>query len=350
MKRLAGYFLLLLLAGCGLAPASAPVSEPEPETPVRVKLLFTGDVMQHLPQVEAARRAEGFDYSECFAAVRPRFQAADLTVVNLETTLTCSSCHTGYPMFRSPAALADALAEAGVDIATLANNHCCDGGGTGIRTTLGELERCGIRHTGVFADSLDRAANHPLHVVCRGVRFTFLNYTYGTNGLPVPDGTTVNHIDTVRMAADLGAIDRDSVDCVAVCIHWGNEYQRQENAAQRQLAGFLRRHGADLVVGHHPHVVQPYEADSLHVVLYSLGNFVSNQRRRYCDGGLMAEIDAVRHPGGRMTYDLRIVPVWVAMPGFRVLPPEVADTLPLPFQYRRFRADTETVLQSSKSI
>ena len=91
MKRPAGYFLLLLLAGCGLAPASAPVSEPEPETPVRVKLLFTGDVMQHLPQVEAARRAEGFDYSECFAAVRPRFQAADLTVVNLETTLTCSS-------------------------------------------------------------------------------------------------------------------------------------------------------------------------------------------------------------------------------------------------------------------
>ncbi len=265
-------------------------------------------------------------------------------MVNLETTLTRSSHYTGYPRFRSPVALADALADAGVDVATLANNHCCDGDAVGIRTTVEELNRCGIRHTGTFADSLDRAANHPLHLVCRGVRFALLNYTYGTNGLPVPKGTTVNHIDTLRMAADLGAIGRDSVDCVVVCIHWGNEYQRHENAAQRQLAGFLRRHGADIVVGHHPHVIQPYEADSAHVVLYSLGNFVSNQQRRYCDGGLMAEIDATRHPGGSMTYALRVVPVWVAVPGFRVLPPEVADTLPLPFQYRRFRADTDALL------
>lgn len=346
MKRLTGYFLLLWLAGCDFVPAPAPNPEPEPERPVTVRLLFTGDVMQHLPQVAAARRETGFDYTETFAAVRPWFRAADLTVVNLETTLTRSSHYTGYPRFRSPVALADALADAGVDVATLANNHCCDGDAVGIRTTVEELNRCGIRHTGTFADSLDRVANHPLHLVCRGVRFALLNYTYGTNGLPVPKGTAVNRIDTLRMAADLGAIGRDSVDCVVVCVHWGNEYQRHENAAQRQLAGFFRRHGADIVVGHHPHVIQPYEADSAHVVLYSLGNFVSNQQRRYCDGGLMAEIDATRHPGGRMTYALRVVPVWVAVPGFRVLPPEAADTLSLPFQYRRFRADTDALLET----
>ena len=160
----------------------------------------------------------------------------------------------------------------------------------------------------------------------------------------MPQGTTVNRIDTLRMADDLGAICRDSVDCVVVCIHWGNEYERHENATQRRLAGFLRRHGADLVVGHHPHVVQPYEADSTHVVLYSLGNFISNQQRRYCDGGLIAEIDATRHPDGRMTYALRLVPVWVAVPGYRVLPPEVADTLPLPAAYRLFRSDTDALL------
>ncbi len=130
----------------------------------------------------------------------------------------------------------------------------------------------------------------------------------------MPEGVRVNLIDTVRMAADLAAAREGSPDCIAVCIHWGNEYERQANAEQRRLARFLRRNGADLIVGSHPHVVQPFETDSSHVVLYSLGNFVSNQRRRYCDGGLMAEIEAVRHPDGRMTYTLDPVPVWVAMP------------------------------------
>ena len=339
MKSRSAYLLFALLGLCGCRTAA----EPTPEA-VCVRLLFAGDVMQHLPQVRAARTDEGFDYSACFEAVAPRFRRADLAVVNLETTLTRSGYYTGYPMFRSPVALADALAVAGVDIVTMANNHCCDGGAAGIRTTIGELDRCGIRRTGVFADSLDRAARHPLRIACRGVRFAFLSYTYGTNGLAVPEGATVNPIDTLAIAHDLRALRADSVDCVVVAMHWGNEYERQPDATQRRLADFLRRHGADLVIGHHPHVIQPFEADSAHVVLYSLGNFVSNQRRRYCDGGLIAEIDATRHPDGHMTYRLRAVPVWVAMPGYRILPPEAADTLALPDAYRQLRDDTRKLL------
>lgn len=344
MNNLCKYLVLCLLSGLvGCIPAGDSQA-PVPPEPVTVRLLFTGDVMQHLPQINAARRGEDFDYSESFAAVKPRLWAADLAVVNLETTLTRSGRYSGYPMFRSPAALADALAAAGVDIATMANNHCCDGGAAGIRTTIGELERCGIRRTGVFRDSLDCAAHHPLRVESRGVKFAFLSYTYGTNGLPVPHGTLVNLIDTLAMASDLALVRSDSTDCVVVAMHWGNEYERRPNAVQRRLAGFLRRHGADLVIGHHPHVVQPCEADSTYAVLYSLGNFVSNQRRRYCDGGLVAEIDATRHPDGRMTYALRTVPVWVAMPGYRILPPEAADTLALPAAYRQFRDDTDALL------
>ena len=229
-------------------------------------------------------------------------------------------------------------------MAVLANNHCCDGGGAGVHTTVAELRRCGIRHTGVFTDSLDRAANNPLWLEHCGVRFALLNYTYGTNGIPVPEGVRVNLIDTLRMAADLAAAREGSPDCIAVCIHWGNEYERQANAEQRRLARFLRRNGADLIVGSHPHVVQPFETDSSHVVLYSLGNFVSNQRRRYCDGGLMAEIEAVRHPDGRMTYTLDPVPVWVAMPGYRIVPPEVGDTMALPAAYSLFRKDVAEML------
>jgi bacterial capsule synthesis protein len=325
------------------SPSDRTRAVPEP-APVRVQLLFAGDVMQHLPQVAAARREAGFDYREVFGYLHSRFRAADLVVVNLETTLTRADRYTGYPLFRSPVALADAMRDAGVDVAVLANNHCCDGGATGVHTTLSELKRCGIRHTGVFADSVHRAGNNPLYIDRCGVRFAILNYTYGTNGMPVPEGVEVNLIDTVRMAGDLAAARGGSPDCIAVCIHWGNEYERRENAAQRSLAQFLKRHGADLIIGSHPHVVQPFEADSSHVVFYSLGNFVSNQRRRYCDGGLLAGIEAVKHPDGRMTYSLDPVPVWVAMPGYRIIPPEVGDTMALPEAYAVFRKDVAQTL------
>ena len=205
------------------------------------------------------------------------------------------------------------------------------------------MDRCGIRHTGAFADSADYNKNNPLYLTHCGIRLAIVNYTYGTNGMPVPEGTVVNLIDTVRMAVDLAAAREGSPDCIAVCIHWGNEYERQANAEQRRLARFLRRNGADLIVGSHPHVVQPFETDSSHVVLYSLGNLVSGQRRRYTDGGLVATVEAVRHPEGRMTYRLETTPVWVSVPGYRILTPEAADTMTLPAAYGIFRADLDAL-------
>lgn len=339
--RTALFVLLLMAAGCTSVPPPPPAcADPEPQ-PVCVRLLFAGDVMQHMPQVHAARRDTTFDYTEVFAAVRLRFEAADLAVVNLETTLTRTGRYSGYPLFRSPVELAGALREAGVDVAFTANNHCCDGGAEGIRTTAEELDRCGVLRTGSFVDSLDRAARHPLLVERRGVRLALLSYTYGTNGMPVPRGMEVNRIDTLRMADDLRAARRAGVDGIVVGIHWGIEYARRESAEQRALASFLRRHGADVVIGSHPHVVQPAEADSSHVVVYSLGNFVSNQRKRYTDGGIMASVEATKHPDGRMTYRLECIPVWVALPGYRILPPEALDSAALPPAYRTFRADLD---------
>ena len=306
-------------------------------------VVFRRHVMQHMPQVDAVRRGDGFDYEPVFRTLAPRIRAADLAVVNLETTLTRRSRYTGYPLFRSPAALADALRDAGVDVAVLANNHCCDNGAEGIRTSVEELDRCGIRHTGAFADSADYNKNNPLYLTHCGIRLAIVNYTYGTNGMPVPEGTVVNLIDTVRMAADLAAARASGVDFIVACVHWGDEYQRRENAAQRSLAAFLRRHGTDVVVGSHPHVIQPWVADSSHVVLYSLGNLVSGQRRRYTDGGLVATVEAVRHPEGRMTYRLETTPVWVSVPGYRILTPEAADTMTLPAAYGIFRADLDAL-------
>ena len=122
----------------------------------RARLVFAGDLMQHTPQLTAARTPEGdFDFNASFDWVRERFRAADAAIVNLETTLSESGPIPGYPCFRSPAALAEALDSLGVDITVLANNHCCDGGSKGIRTTIRELDRHGIEHTGVFLDSSD---------------------------------------------------------------------------------------------------------------------------------------------------------------------------------------------------
>lgn len=333
----------------------------------RARLLFAGDVMAHMPQVVAAHRnsrSGRYDFSRQFEYVKPLFAAADRVIVNLETTLSPDGPYTGYPAFRTPADLARTLRDAGVDIAVLANNHCCDRGIRGIRSTLAALDDVGIRHTGAFIDTLRHGADHPLRFEVDGIRFALFSYTYGTNGLPVPAGATVNRIDTVMMARDLAAVDRAETDCVVVCMHWGTEYERRPNREQRMLAGFLRRHGADLIVGSHPHVIQPYECDSTHAVLYSLGNFVSNQRRRYCDGGLLAGVEITKRIGshGRtgacddslrrsvsVRYTVQTMPVWVALPDYQILPPEVGDTITLSpvgrAAYERFMADTEELLQ-----
>ncbi len=326
-------------------PDSIVLSSPEP---VSVRLLFAGDVMQHMPQITAARKGDKFDYSPVFASLRSRFDRADWVIVNLETTLTRSGDYAGYPRFRSPAALAEALHDAGVDVAVMANNHCCDGGAAGIGTTAEVLDSCGILRTGVFTDSADRAARHPLWLLdSRKIPIALLNYTYSTNGLPVPQGMAVNFIDTLRMAADIAAARADGARCVAVCIHWGNEYERRPNIGQRNIARILRQAGADLIIGSHPHVVQTYEADSTHAVFYSLGNFVSNQRQRYCDGGLMAQITLTAHPNGRITYETETIPVWVALPGYRILPFDAADTINLPADGATFREDIFHLLNRS---
>lgn len=334
---------LLIILVCTL-PSHRQTVPNDAIPPVRLRLLFAGDVMQHMPQVTAARKDNGFDYSPVFAALRPRFDKADLVVVNLETTLTRSDQYAGYPRFRSPVALAEALRDAGVDVAVMANNHCCDGNAEGIHTTIETLDSCGIFRTGVFTDSRDRETHHPLFLVRRNIPIALLNYTYSTNGIPVPHNVTVNFIDTTAMVTDVADARMWGAKCVAVCIHWGNEYERRPNKEQQAIVRSLRRAGADLIIGSHPHVVQPYEADSTHAVFYSLGNFVSNQRRRYCDGGLMAEITLTRHSDGHITYAADAIPVWVALPDYRILPFDVADTMDLPADYKTFRTDLSSLV------
>lgn len=300
-----------------------------------VRLCFAGDLMVHTPQLTVARRREGYDFTGPFEWVADRFRRSDLGVVNLETTLTDGGRYTGYPLFRSPKTLADALVFMGVDVALLANNHCCDGGGEGIDTTIRELKRRGVAHTGVFVDGEDFGDNHPLMIERGGIRIALLNYTYGTNGMPVPRGRRVNPIDTLSMRGDIARALRLGAECVAVCLHWGVEYGRTPSREQILVGEFLRREGVDLVIGSHPHVVQPVVCDDRGVVAYSLGNFVSNQRQRYSDGGLVLEVEVGIGADGGKRFRTEVTPVWVRHRDYRLIPPEVGDTLGMTADERR---------------
>lgn len=257
------------------------VSQPE------LTLVFSGDIMQHMPQVDAAREADGsYDYHACFQYIKPFWEKADFAIANLETTLSEQGPYSGYPRFASPTSLAGALQDAGVDVVVLANNHCCDRGAVGIRTTVRTVDSLGLLYAGVYTDSAQ--ASKPLIMNKGRYRVALLNATYGTNGLPVPKGTVVHQLDTLRMAGEVRQAKRDSATHIILFAHWGEEYQQRPNRAQRKLAEWCRRQGIDVVIGSHPHVAQPI--DTAVNVVWSLGNFVSNQRNRYQDGGLNVRV------------------------------------------------------------
>ena len=128
------------------------------------------------------------------------------------------------------------MRNAGINVAVMANNHVFDGGKQGVYTTLSLLDSAGIQHTGVFTDTPDFQKRHPLYIRAKGLQFAILNYTYGTNGLPTPDGLYVNRIDSFVIARDILQIDRATTDCIIVFFHWGQEYARLPDARQKALA------------------------------------------------------------------------------------------------------------------
>lgn len=348
------YYVILALASFLISCRGGGINNTEvreldtPPREQRVRLLFTGDAMCHHPQISSARNADGtIDFRQKFAAAKPYFDRADIAIVNLETAISPDSRYSGYPTFSTPAEYAEALDWLGADIAMLANNHCCDRGARGIRKTIATLDTLGIVHTGAFHNDEEFIRNEILRVEHQGVKFAFVNYTYGTNGIPTPKGCKVNRIDTMVIADALKRAVVDS-DCVIAYMHWGNEYMRQPSRQQRKLAQFLHRNGADLVIGSHPHVIQPYVATEEQITIYSLGNFISNQRKPHTDGGLIAEIEVVKSPDGKCTYSLNVIPVWVKKPGHKLVSPltaEEEDMLPYQrTQYELFLSNTEQLL------
>jgi poly-gamma-glutamate capsule biosynthesis protein CapA/YwtB (metallophosphatase superfamily) len=262
---------------------------------IEVTLSFVGDIMGHLPLIQAHRQADGsYDFTQVFNELKDDFDRVDYTIGNLETVVGCFP-YTGYPMFSSPEELADACSLAGIDMMVTANNHACDRNKKGIIRTIDVLDSLGLEHTGSFKTQKDFEEEYPKYFEVEKVRFALLNYTYGTNGLPIPEGTVVNILDSAAIARDVTEARRANVDFVLAFVHWGQEYTHQPNEFQIGYANWMYELGVDAIIGAHPHVVQPFEFLSYNdgqaiPVFYSLGNFISNQRERYENGGIVAEI------------------------------------------------------------
>lgn len=219
-------------------------------------------------------------------------------------------------MFRSPDALADALKDAGFDLLVTANNHSNDSRGTGVKNTIETVREAGFLQTGTFRNQQERDLFYPLIVYKNDFKLAFLNYTYGTNGIPTEAPTIVNLIDTVQMAVDIAEAKARKPHFVIAVMHWGLEYQLTENAEQRALARFLIRQGVDMIIGMHPHVVQPVKMETVGskkvLVAYSLGNFISNQQQAHTDGGIVMEVELLRKKGAPTAQlgAYRYIPVW----------------------------------------
>jgi poly-gamma-glutamate capsule biosynthesis protein CapA/YwtB (metallophosphatase superfamily) len=289
--------------------------------------------MGHDAQIDAAyyKETRKYDYSFCFSELKSTIQKADIAIGNLEVTLG-GEPYTGYPKFSSPDALAAALKDAGFDILINANNHALDRGKEGLERTIDVAGEEGLIITGTFKSDGNRETSYPLVVEKNNIMLGILNYTYGTNGLISSPPDIVNYIDTILIRNDIQKLKKVNPDFIIACMHWGIEYEPEENNAQRSIARFLANEGVDAIIGSHPHVVQPFEilyngedsADFVPVI-YSLGNFISNQRERYRNGGIIFKLELTK-TGKTLPTGFSYIPVWVQKPlineitRFRLIP------------------------------
>jgi len=318
-------------------------------------LLFAGDAMQHQSQLTQAFRNTGYDYSACFDEISAVVSAADLAIVNLETTLG-DKPYKGYPMFSSPDAFAQALQTAGFDVFLNANNHILDRYGKGVHRTLDVLDSMQVWHTGVFRTVEERAEHYPLLIEKNRMRIAFLNYTYGTNGIQPPASLVVNYIDTAQIAFDIDRAQQLNADFIIANMHWGDEYQLSPNTTQTKTAEWLLRKGVDIVMGNHPHVIQPIETvvDSAgqitNIVVYSLGNFISGMTAVNTDGGQMIKIRLCKHFHHKYIAECKAELIYTdRRPDFVVIPVSTDKTYDS-FKINRFVSNAARVWQKNMQI
>ncbi|GGH76260.1 poly-gamma-glutamate synthesis protein (capsule biosynthesis protein) [Pullulanibacillus pueri] len=310
-------------------PSVLTSAQPHKTIDRTVTLAAVGDVLIHSQVYEKAKTKNGYDFRPMFEEVKPILSSADIAVANQESMMGGESIGLStYPAFNSPFEIGDALKDTGFDVVTMANNHTLDHGEKAIQNAIHYWDKIGMVHTGSFLSEKDR---NTLRIVEKNdIKFAFLAYTYGTNGIPTPKNKEylVNRIDLPTIKKDVKAAKKKS-DVVVVALHFGQEYETMPNADQKQLVQALADEGVDIIIGNHPHVLQPLawvKGKSGHktFVAYSLGNFLSGQDElnRKLAGILELKIDKVITDSKTTikVSDPTFTPTWVDQKDYHIIP------------------------------
>lgn len=273
-----------------------------------LKIVMVGDALLHKSVYEDARTDSGYDFAPMLESIIPLIQPYDVRFYNQETILGGTQLGLStYPTFNSPQEFGDAMLGLGFNLVSLANNHTLDKGERGVRAMLeywraAERKYSDLLTAGSYESARDRAT--PRIMRKNGITYTMLAYTYGTNGIPVPKGKEylVNVYTKEMMLQDIKAV-RDKVDLLIVSMHWGIEYEFTPSSEQRELARFLAHNGVDIIIGNHPHVIQPIEIIDNTFVVYSLGNFLSGQKGLAKNIGALIGLSLHKTKEGKIVFD-----------------------------------------------
>ena len=287
------------------------------ETAVDTTFTMTaiGDVMCHNTQYWDAynKETDTYDFSYVFEDISHYIEAADISIGSLETSFAGKERgYSNYPTFNSPDALAYDLKEIGLDVLSTAGNHCLDMGFSGLSRTIDVLDDAGLKHLGTY--KTEEEQNKILIQKVKGVKIGFINYTYGTNGIPVPSGKDfcVNLIDKDLIKKHIEIAKEQNVDMIVACMHWGTEYRTTANPEQEELADFLFQNGVDVILGNHPHVLEQMEKRTITLedgttkdgfVIYASGNFICDQNAENTRNSIILNLTITKHSDGKITID-----------------------------------------------
>lgn len=289
-----------------VAEGKEEIEEVKVPDDITINMTVTGDVLCHNTNFWDAYDAstDSYDFSYVFEDIEKYFSSADIVVGTIETSFAGKEAgYSNYPTFNSPEELATDLKELGYDVMAMATNHCLDKGYKGLVSTIEELDKAGIKHIGTYKSEED--SKEILIQDVKGIKMAFLNYTYGTNGIPIPAGKeySVNLIDKDKMKADIEKAKKLNADVICVNMHWGEEYRQTATQEQEELADFLFQNGVDLILGSHTHVLEPMEKRTVTLadgtkkdgfVIYSLGNFMSGQNANYTRQSVILDIQLTK--------------------------------------------------------
>ena len=295
-------------------PSTVNSSEPQ-KVDTTINMAVVGDIMCHGPNFKDAYNSstKTYDFSTFFTQIKSYISNADIAIGNLETTFAGGNkAYSGYPTFNSPPQLAKDVQNLGIDVLTTSNNHSMDSGYNGLINTIDTLDNLGISHTGTFKSEEDK--NKILIKDVNGIKIAFLSYTYGTNGISIPKGKEycINLINKDLIKKQLESAKAQNPDVICVSMHWGIEYKLQPNTEQKDLADYLFENGADIILGSHPHVLEPMEKRTVTLsdgtkkdgfVIYSLGNFISAQKDKYTKDSIILNLKITKHSQGNITID-----------------------------------------------